>query len=157
VDDLASRSEDEMNPTAHSDDTADYWNLNHMKRMSPEDPKTINNPCSISFIYAEQREAQEAEPDEAAINTRGAQNLTITPDGPPETRNNHDEDEARDLDFDPQDNVDAQRAEDEGRSMTRDEGDARKIHLAQMLKRKSRRRGTMMTPMKLPNYLNPKS
>ena len=121
---LASRSNDEMNPTAHSADTADYWNLNHMKRMSPEDPKTINHPCSISFIYAEQREAQEAEPDEAAINTRGAQNLTITPDGPPETRNNHDEDEARDLDFDPQDNVDAQRAEVEGRSMTRDEGEA---------------------------------
>ncbi len=70
---LASRSIDEMNPTAHSDDVADYWNLNHMKR-------------------------------------------------PPEMRNNHDEDEARDLDFDPQDN--AQRAEDEGRSMMRDEGEA---------------------------------
>jgi hypothetical protein len=82
---LASRSKDEMNPTAHSDD---YWNLNHMKRMSPEDPKTINNPCSISSIYSEQREAQEAEPDEAAINTRVAQKLPITPDEPPETRNN---------------------------------------------------------------------
>ncbi len=50
---LASRRKDEMNPTAHSDDTADYWNLNQMKRMSPEDPRTINNPCSISFIYSE--------------------------------------------------------------------------------------------------------
>ena len=57
-----------MNPTAHSDDTADYSNLHHIKRMSPEDPKTINNPCSISCRYAEQREAQEAEFDEAAIN-----------------------------------------------------------------------------------------
>ena len=56
-----------------------------MKKMSPEDPKTINDPCSVSFIYSEQREAQEAEPDEAAINTRGAQKLPITPEEPPET------------------------------------------------------------------------
>ena len=38
--DLASRSKDEMNPTVHSDDTVDYSNLHHIKRMSPEDPKT---------------------------------------------------------------------------------------------------------------------
>ena len=65
---LASRSRDEMNSAAHSDDTADYSNLHHTKRMSPEDPKTINNPCSISCRYAEQREAQEAETDEASEN-----------------------------------------------------------------------------------------
>ena len=50
----------------------------------------------------------------------------MTP-GEPKTRNaraTDDEDEARELDFDPQDDVDAQRAEDEGRSMTRDEDEA---------------------------------
>ena len=36
----------------------------------------------------------------------------------------NDEDGARDLNLNPQDDVDAQRAEDEGRSMTRDEGEA---------------------------------
>ncbi len=59
-----------MNPTAHIDDNADYSNLNHMKKMSPKDPKTITNSCSISFRYAEQRKAQEnkrqeSEPEEA--------------------------------------------------------------------------------------------
>ena len=50
----------------------------------------------------------------------------MTP-GEPKTRNaraTNDEDGARDLDFDPPDDVDAQRAEDEGRSMTRDEDEA---------------------------------
>jgi hypothetical protein len=36
----------------------------------------------------------------------------------------NDEYEARDLDFDPQDDVDAQRAEDEGRSMANNEDEA---------------------------------
>ena len=68
----------------------------------------------------------------------------------------NDEDGARDLDFNPQDDADAQRAEDEGRSMTRDEDEASENKFGPDFEEKESNPRNNDDPMKLQTDLNPK-